>query len=99
MEFGWTGLNCVEGAHFVVWGGDRDPKTRPGLLLRLHSILCPSDEMCFDVRLFFRKDSAFGVKFPSTYLQFFFFLAFISSLGKRETGGSVEYWKEVTFEI
>lgn len=73
MEFGWRGLNCVEGAHFVVWGGDRDPKTQLGLRLLLHSILCPSDEMWFDLGLFLRKDSAFGVKFPPTYLQFFFF--------------------------
>lgn len=73
MEFGWRLLNCVEGAHFVVWGGDRDPKTQLGLLLLLPSVLCPSDEICFDPRLFLGKDSAFGVKFASIYLQFFFF--------------------------
>lgn len=43
MEFGWRLLNCIEGPHFVVWGGDEAPKTQLGFLL-LRTLLCPSDE-------------------------------------------------------
>lgn len=63
-EFGWRLLSCVEGPHFVVWGGGGDPKTQLGLLL-LHNIVCTSDETCFGLRLFLTKDFVFGVKVPS----------------------------------
>lgn len=50
VEFGWRLLKCVEGPHFVVWGGNGAPKTQIGLLL-LQSLLCPSDDFCFGPRL------------------------------------------------
>lgn len=53
VELGWRLLNSVVGAHFVVWGGDGDPKTPLGLLL-LHSILCPTDEICRGLRPFLK---------------------------------------------
>lgn len=52
VESGWRLLKCVEGLHFVVWGGNGAPRTLLGLCL--HSV-CPSGDFALGPRLFPRK--------------------------------------------